>query len=359
MKKYLFYIILALMVLGAIGAFLYFNKGTQNGVNREKTEVKDENIYEKIYVSEIANSASEFNFSAEVPREWAVESVPEIEALNFYYPLAQGNGSLENSQIFVRHFEANSFLTLATVNILEREKLEINGRLAVRYFIEKKAGITNFSSQPSWRNEKHTVTDIRMSDKNPSVFLVIAKNPELDEATYQYFLNSIKLNNEVSIFEPVKEFKERITKKSFGAYITPETSPVQSERFRGYHTGLDVEYEDTMEEIEVFSIAQGIVVTAKSVSGYGGVLVIRHNINLKEILTLYGHLDPKSLLEQGSTVSRGQKIGTLGEGGTSETDGERKHLHFAMLKGDNIDFRGYVQIQEELYSWYNPLDFFN
>ena len=36
----------------------------------------------------------------------------------------------------------------------------------------------------------------------------------------------------------------RITKKPFGIFITTQNSPVQPERFSGYHTGVDVEYKD-------------------------------------------------------------------------------------------------------------------
>jgi hypothetical protein len=43
---------------------------------------------------------------------------------------------------------------------------------------------------------------------------------------------------------PVPGFPEEITKKPFGIFINPETSPVQPERFRGYHTGVDVEVVD-------------------------------------------------------------------------------------------------------------------
>jgi hypothetical protein len=52
-----------------------------------------------------------------------------------------------------------------------------------------------------------------------------------------------------------------------------------------------------------------------------------------------------------------QKIGMLGNGYTGETDGERRHLHFAIIKGHQIDFRGYVQNENKLNSWANPIDF--
>lgn len=353
------YGILSVLVIGVIGIFFYFNNN--NSVKSEiKSQSADTNIYTKIDISKINNIDSEFEFSVEIPKEWKVEAVPAVEAINFYNFLNNANPSLEKSQIFVRHFEANSFLTLSTVNILERKEITINGRPAVQYIIEKKTGVANFLNQPTWRSQKHTVTDIRVSDSNPSVFLVIAKNPELDEAIYQHFLESIGFSKKDTslLFEPVKEFKERITKKLFGTYITPETSPVQLERFKGYHTGVDVEYEDISQEVDVFAITNGTVIFSESASGYGGVLVIKHNINSQNILTLYGHLDPKSLPAQGSIVSGGQKVGVLGANETSETGGERKHLHFGMLKGTNIDFRGYVETQNELLTWYNPLEFY-
>src|SRR3989338_6194707 len=333
-KKYLLYGILSVLVIGVIGIFFYFNNN--NSVKSEiKSQSADTNIYTKIDISKINNIDSEFEFSVEIPKEWKVEAVPAVEAINFYNFLNNANPSLEKSQIFVRHFEANSFLTLSTVNILERKEITINGRPAVQYIIEKKTGVANFLNQPTWRSQKHTVTDIRVSDSNPSVFLVIAKNPELDEAIYQHFLESIGFSKKDTslLFEPV-------------------------ERFKGYHTGVDVEYEDISQEVDVFAITNGTVIFSESASGYGGVLVIKHNINSQNILTLYGHLDPKSLPAQGSIVSGGQKVGVLGANETSETGGERKHLHFGMLKGTNIDFRGYVETQNELLTWYNPLEFY-
>ena len=48
----------------------------------------------------------------------------------------------------------------------------------------------------------------------------------------------------------------------------------------------------------------------------------------------------------------------LGDQLSAETSKERKHLHFGMLKGTNIDFRGYVETQNELLTWYNPLEFY-
>ncbi len=167
-----------------------------------------------------------------------------------------------------------------------------------------------------------------------------------------------KVDNNKPI-EPIAEFEKRITKKPFGIYITPQNSPVQPERFQGYHTGSDVEYEDVENEVEVFSIADGNVILSRWVSGYGGFLAITHNINNENIISLYGHLNPDSLININSEVKKGDKIGILGRGFTNETDNERKHLHFAILKGSSLDLRGYVQSKGELDKWYNPIDYLN
>jgi murein DD-endopeptidase MepM/ murein hydrolase activator NlpD len=161
------------------------------------------------------------------------------------------------------------------------------------------------------------------------------------------------------LIEPIAEFRLRITKKLFGTKVTPDNSPVQPEKFSGYHTGVDVEYTDKPgEEIPVKSVSDGTVVTSRTASGYGGVVAIQHTIGDKKIVAVYGHLDPQSMVKNGTSVKAGDKIGILGEGGTSETDGERKHLHLSFAKGTGVNIKGYVQSESELSGWYNPLSFF-
>lgn len=160
------------------------------------------------------------------------------------------------------------------------------------------------------------------------------------------------------IAEPIAKFRDRIIKKPFGIYITPKTSPVQPDKFAGYHAGVDIEYGDTVEDVPVRAITNGEIILSKYASGYGGVIVIRHEINGEKILVLYGHLDPKSMVASGEEVKQGETIGVLGDGHSEETDGARKHLHFAILKKNELDIRGYVKNIEELDGWYNPMEFY-
>ncbi|RJQ35126.1 M23 family metallopeptidase [Candidatus Parcubacteria bacterium] len=165
---------------------------------------------------------------------------------------------------------------------------------------------------------------------------------------------------ENKIYEPIAQFKERITKKPFGIYITPETSPVQPEKFTGYHTGVDVEYDDLpQEKINIYAIADGEIVRSGWVSGYGGMLAIRHKINDKNYIVIYGHLSPDDLPKVGTKVEAKQIIGYLGQGYNHDTDNERKHLHLAIYTGTDVNVRGYVANQTELAKWLDPVEFFN
>lgn len=155
---------------------------------------------------------------------------------------------------------------------------------------------------------------------------------------------------------PIADFKARITKKFFGTYVTPKSSPVQPERFTGYHTGVDVEYQDITTQVPVVAIADGTVRRANYTSGYGGLVVVEHAVNGKHLFSLYGHLRTSSLPKVGIAVKQGDQIGVLGTGYSPETDGERRHLHFAIVTTTSFDVRGYVSSTQTLNSiWMNPL----
>ena len=202
------------------------------------------------------------------------------------------------------------------------------------------------------------ITTIDRPEADSPNQLIIDYDPKLT--------NQAETNNSVTpittpennLVPPIQEFRERITLKPFGIYITPENSPVQPERFAGYHTGVDVEFTDTTEDIAVFAISDGTVLTTQVVSGYGGVTVLRIEHNYEKIIIIYGHLDPARLPAKGKTVTTGEVIGYLGAGNTAQTDYERKHLHFGMYKNGSLDLRGYVATPEELINWYDPLLFF-
>lgn len=158
------------------------------------------------------------------------------------------------------------------------------------------------------------------------------------------------------LIEPVSSFQERSTKKRFGTYVEPGNSPVKSERFKGFHTGVDAEFAEVTGVVAVHAITDGTVLSSRRADGYGGVTAITHVIDGVSHVGVYGHLQPDTLLPVGTEIRAGDQIGELGEGGSSATDGERKHLHFSLVRGTSPDLRGYVQTKEELGRWRDPLE---
>lgn len=149
---------------------------------------------------------------------------------------------------------------------------------------------------------------------------------------------------------------DRVIKKPFGIFITPEDSPVSPERFRGYHTGADFEALPGEADVPVRTVCNGPLVYRQLVSGYGGVAVQRCTLLGQTVTVLYGHLRLSSIAQTvGETLKAGQAFAVPGTGGSTETDGERMHLHLAIHRGSAVELRGYVQKKEDLNAWIDPL----
>lgn len=160
---------------------------------------------------------------------------------------------------------------------------------------------------------------------------------------------------------PIENYFQNQTKKVFGKYITKENSPVSPERFSGYHAGVDIEInpEQLDKEVPVYAITDSELIYKKWVSGYGGVAILKFQLNGENMTALYGHLNIDSISKNvGEKIQKGEKLGILGKAYSTETDGERKHLHFSIHKGDSTELKGYVSNQSELSSWVDPNSLF-
>jgi hypothetical protein len=156
---------------------------------------------------------------------------------------------------------------------------------------------------------------------------------------------------------PLDRAVERVTKKPFGIYITSKTSPVQPERFQGFHTGTDFEIfpEELNTDILISAICSGKIAVKRFASGYGGMLVQNCMLDNQPVTVIYGHLKLASISKTaGNTLNTGDEIGILGKAYSSETDGERKHLHLGIHKGNAISILGYVSSQSQLSGWIDP-----
>ena len=160
---------------------------------------------------------------------------------------------------------------------------------------------------------------------------------------------------------PHDDALERVSVKPFGIYVSPGNSPVENERFSGYHVGVDFEILAGEENVDVpvRAICNGKVLVRSFVNGYGGVLLQTCVIEEKPVRVLYGHLSLSSIVKNvGDTLSQDEEFAVLGEGDSLETDYERKHLHLGIRKGEIVDYRGYVQSKEEISDWIDFLELY-
>lgn len=208
-------------------------------------------------------------------------------------------------------------------------------------------------------NNQANLNQINTNANLNSNQVVLNENSNLNQpVTNQSSANqnqNLNTNSSQSVLlPPISNALSRITKKPFGIYITPKTSPVQPERFTGYHTGVDFETlaSEANIDVPISAVVNGKVLVKQYVSGYGGVLIQSATINNQAVTILYGHLKLASInLKVGQQIKAGDKIGVLGKGYSSETDGERKHLHLGIHIGTSINYKGYVRIKSQLSGW--------
>lgn len=160
-------------------------------------------------------------------------------------------------------------------------------------------------------------------------------------------------------FYPISNYDQRITAKTFGQLITPEDAKKLpcGALFSGFHTGDDLETtpEEANQDIPVYSIADGKVLSVSHISGYGGMIVASYILGPQQVTAYYGHIDLASAtIKPNEDVRAGEKLAILGKACSAETDFERKHLHFALHKGTGVDYRGYVSSASELSDWLDP-----
>jgi murein DD-endopeptidase MepM/ murein hydrolase activator NlpD len=193
------------------------------------------------------------------------------------------------------------------------------------------------------------------TDTSPSIIAssTVVKNTPADQA-------SSASSSQAILTLPINNALERVTKKPFGIQISPGHSPVSPEKFSGYHTGTDFETfaEEKNIDIPIFAVCDGKLIYKNYVSGYGGVIIQSCRLADQDVTVLYGHLKLTSIkLKIGNILKAGEQIAVLGKGYSTETSGERKHLHLGIHKGKNIVLSGYVQKQPALTDWIDPLKY--
>ncbi len=176
-----------------------------------------------------------------------------------------------------------------------------------------------------------------------------------------YFHDGSDQGSNETLQWPLPRGEEREKKLTFGLFVTPDpnTNPIDPpERFTGYHTALDLEIfpEEETVDVPVIAACDGRILQAEPISGYGGVIIQACQLRGEDVTVLYGHLDYERFQKRvGEEAKAGEEIGFLGEEKTPETGNTRKHLHFGIHRGTEIEVRGYVENEEMLKEFIDPL----
>lgn len=200
-------------------------------------------------------------------------------------------------------------------------------------------GLAMYIFAPTKMSQLQPTAGLALPDQRPTSTVTTTTKPVVTTAT---------------IAEPITHARNRVIKKSFGIKISPATSPVQPERFSGYHTGVDFETtaDEQNSDVSISAICTGPLVVKKYATGYGGVAVQQCRIDDQPVTVIYGHLKLSSITAAlNQSITQGERLGILGKGYSTETDGERKHLHVGIHKGTTITVRGYVATAKELAGW--------
>jgi len=159
---------------------------------------------------------------------------------------------------------------------------------------------------------------------------------------------------------PIQNYENRSQDKTFNQYIDKgfyvgreSLFPTQ---YTGYHMADDLEINpgEENQNVPVYAVTDAKVSFVGPVTGYGGVILL--NIANDSHTALYGHVKVKNLsFKAGDSVKAGQLLAYLGNGFSSETGGERKHLHFGIYNGKDPYFHGYESNETTVQSkWIDP-----
>jgi len=132
----------------------------------------------------------------------------------------------------------------------------------------------------------------------------------------------------------LKKYKSHVAKKtSYNNSLF--ASPTEGRLTQGYgnsngaygytfHNGVDLA---AAKGTPVYASASGKVTTSKNSGAYGKHVMISHSLQNQKYVTVYAHMNSLSV-KSGQTVSKGMKIGTVGNTGNSFGN----HLHFEIHK---------------------------
>lgn len=319
-----------------------------NNLEREVTNLEQEisEIEQKIFVLEkqIEEVTVEAKAAAE-ELEQAIKRVEERdELLKTRVRLMYRNGTVDYLEVLLGSSNFTDFLqrfnalqkivesdkriledNINDKNTIEEKKIEIDKALADLEGLYAENEKLKLSLESTMSKHKVKIASLEQKEAELEDILE-AEDQKLIELANEY----TKINNELSKLKysgvmawPVPS-SYRVTSE-FGMRTDPFTGKATG------HKGIDIGRApgtDSLYGADIVAAADGIVIVAQYVSGYGNTVMIDHGSG---ITTVYGHIrNGGTFVNVGQRVEKNQKIAEVGSTGRSTGP----HLHFEVRENN-------------------------
>ena len=253
--------------------------------------------------------------------------MPEIAGVSF------------NCVLAIPFFQNHIFSLNQKIANLENKSITLKSEISdLKYLKQNLARIENKDRQLSryfgMDNEQETLEGLLGKGGVSSDMLVSSEN---NVNTEGYPANSYLPDHLNSLESNFKKFEKLLKTKEKIQDYTPNIIPVEkkgirlSSRFgwrinpfskrKEFHAAIDISGNTG---IKIFAPANGIILKTGHDKRLGNFIVISHSVEIK---TIYGHLS-RVQVKEGDEVSRGKKIGLMGNTGLSTST----HLHYMVVK---------------------------
>ncbi|MDR1498743.1 MAG: peptidoglycan DD-metalloendopeptidase family protein [Rickettsiales bacterium] len=153
----------------------------------------------------------------------------------------------------------------------------------------------------------------------------------VSEAVEDYHFEDLKLEELGDIL--LGELKKVGKNWGFSGYLEDRSRVLKNtiifDQGRIYHIGIDLH---VPVGIKLHAPLEGKVVVSEyedGVTNYGGMIVLKHDINDSVFYSLYGHLNRDTLPKIGNIVKKGEVFGKIGD--TYENGSWSPHLHLQVF----------------------------
>ncbi len=325
-------------------------------VQTEQSEIKKElsEINEEIEKSEeelfaLEKMIADVTMQAKDASELLEEAEKRVEErdklLKTRVRLMYKNGSVDYLEVLLNSTSFTDFLLRFSTlqKIVESDKNILTANIKDKDIIaEKKNEIDTylFSLEDLFTKTEELRASLRITEEKRLYQMASLEDKEelLNEANNE----EERIISALAAAQSKKINDKRLLEYSGGkfAWPVPESTRITSEfglridPFTGYktgHSGIDIGHAPNKASLygaDIVAAADGVVIVASYVSGYGNTVMIDHGSG---IWTLYGHIRNGGIkVNVGETVVKGEKIAEVGSTGRSTGP----HLHFE-VREDN------------------------